>query len=482
MGIPFFKKSAPTTISINNTKTTCKLKTKCTDYISNKEFTEQCNNQLVDKIGAHLDKNKITKPCAIIEKTFYLEVLIDRNTFIYFEDEFKEVTEEKLRERILHALPNDIAKVDIKLSRCNELEDDEVMFKFGANVRHTDNDDKVIEIYKKTSMGHDPKALAIAYKNEKALVIDRFILEEAQEPVAASIIANEYIALKTEIDDFNDSPTPLPIVATPSNWNYKWEGDELTIFFSDSGVEESIEFVVKTFEKNMSNADPEACVLHSENYIRDKDDIEDYSSPEFEEVDFDANKIMPSIEANVDDNLADFEDEPAPRHTIFALSPQLALQLEYIVCEGGYLNKYGLDKVVKDNLREQNCDHSGLIELGINKLGAVIDKTVIESTDNETLNLGRNNKAIFPLSMYTALKTNGESDSLAPYGFSREHASLTLTEETKTLITPIANCNKLPTYILDKQSATLLTKETEVPAGSSLLVGCFIFKLVCKNI
>ena len=92
MGIKsFFNKEVANTISVNNTKTTCKLTTKCSDYISNNKTTEQCNNELIDNIVFHLANNKITKPCAIIDKTFYLEVLIDRNTYIYFEDEFKEV-------------------------------------------------------------------------------------------------------------------------------------------------------------------------------------------------------------------------------------------------------------------------------------------------------------------------------------------------------------------------------------------------------
>jgi len=486
MGITsFFNKSTPDTILFNNTKTTCKLSTKCTDYISNKASTEKCNNELVDKIQEHLEKNKITKPCAIIEKTFYLEVLIDRNTYIYFEDEFKEVTVEKLRERILHALPNDIEKVDIKLSRSNELEDDEVMFKFGANVRHTDNDEKIIKIYKKTSMGHDPKALATAYKNEKALVIDRFILEEAQEPVAASIIANEYIALKTEIDDFIDSATPLPIVATPSNWTYEWEDNELTISFNDSGVEESIQFVVKVYEKNLAPPGSVETVINNAGHNYSNHHDIDTLQVDIEEVNFDDHlPLPPSIIANdnIDNDIANFENDMPLPPTITALSPQLLLQLEYVVCGGSYLNKYGLDKVINNDLREQSCSHKGLVELGIDKIGEVIDMTTIKFNDNKTLNLGRNNKETSILSNYTALKTDGKSDSITPYGFSREHAYLAIDNEEKVTISPIANSTKLPTYILDKRSATLLTDDVKLSVGSSLLVGCFVFKLVCKNI
>lgn len=482
MGIKsFFNKAVANTISVNNTKTTCKLTTKCSDYISNNKTTEQCNNELIDNIVFHLANNKITKPCAIIDKTFYLEVLIDRNTYIYFEDEFKEVTEGKLRERILQILPNDIEKVEIKLSRSNALDDDEVMFKFGANVRHTDHGNKVLEIYKKTSMGHDPKALAVAYKDEKALVIDRFILEEAQDPVAASIIANEYIALKTEVDDCTYAKTPLPIVATPNNWSYKWENNELTISFTDSGVEEHIQFVVKVYQENFVNLESEDVVINNVEHASTHFDDTNNCQLDIEEANFeDEMPAPPSIEAinHIEDEIANFEDDVPNRLSISALSPQLSVQLEYVVCGGPYLNKYGLEKVIQNNLREQSCSHKGLVELGVDKIGAVIDSTTIKFNDNETLELGRNNKEISTLSTYTALKTDGTSDIIAPYGFSREHASLTVDNDGNISISAIT---KLPTYILDKRSATLLTDDAELAVGSSLLVGCFIFKLACKN-
>jgi hypothetical protein len=473
-----------TTIPFKKTNTTCKLTTRCSDYIHKEKPTKKCHNEIIENIEAHFHNNIILKPCAIIDKTFFLEVFLERNAYRYLKNKFIAETEGKLRECILHALPNDIEKVEIQLTRSIELEEDEIMFKFGANVSHPKNGDIALEIYKKTSKGQDPKALAVAYKGAQALEIDRFILEEAQEPVAASYLRmNQSIGLKTEVDDSIDSTITLPIVDTPDGWSHQWNGNELTISFNESGIEESIQFIVEINEKNWPESQESVINNANPNFNSANDNL--ISQSDIEKANFDQElSLPPSIIANdnIDNDIANFENDMPLPPTITASSPQLLLQLEYVVCGGSYLNKYGLDKVINNDLREQSCSHKGLVELGIDKIGEVIDMTTIKFNDNKTLNLGRNNKETSMLSNYTALKTDGKSDSITPYGFSREHACLAIDNEEKVTISPIANSTKLPTYILDKRSATLLTDDVKLSVGSSLLVGCFVFKLVCKNI
>lgn len=479
MGIPsFFSKKSSHTISTDHTQTTCKLTTKCSEYISEPDSTDECNNELVSKLEDHIKHHRITRTCAITDRTFYLEVLIDRNTYIYFEDEFKETTVDKLKQSILNALSDDIENVNIRLSRADELEDGEVMFKFGANVRHTDSDEKLIEIFKKTSMGHDSIPLAIACIGEKSLVIDRFILEKALEPIAASTISDMHIALKTE---FNDS---LPIVTTPDNWSFEWKDNELIFKFTDAGVEESLHFLVKMYEENI----PDSYKETKEPYVINNADIncaqENKNTADTEEVFFDDDILPVSQIASdvVDEPKVNFEDEQILPLTHCVQSPKLIFQLEYVVCGGDYLKKYGLNKLASSKgLREQKCTHNGLLELGISNLAEPTDSACILFDENGELHFGRKNPATASLSRYLAFKTSGESDSIAHYGFSRSHALLTK-YENKVTLTSLASTIKLPTYILDEDKVTKLSsEETEIEIGNSILAGCFIFKLIRKS-